>query len=124
MSEQGDSPPEREGELDVVLVNAPPADAKRIARALVEARLAACVNVIPGVTSIYRWEGAVHEDSECTLVIKTRRALVQELTARVRELHPYAVPEVVALPIAEGRGNAPYLAWVIAETRPPSPRGD
>ena len=97
----------------VVLVTAPDSDTGAdIARAVVADELAACVNVVPGVRSIYRWEGAVQEEEEVLLVMKTRRARLGELTARVEAVHPYDVPEVVALPI-EG-GSAPYLAWVAA----------
>ncbi len=82
----------------------------RIAHALVEARLAACVNVVPGLTSIYRWEGAVHEDAELLLVIKTRRALFDALARALAAAHPYEVPEIVALPVEAG--GAKYLAWL------------
>lgn len=103
--------------LRLVLVNVPPAAANDVARGLVERRLAACVNVVPGVTSFYRWEGKLTEDSECTLLVKTRAALMEELTRAVKELHPYTVPEVIALPIQSGEGNADYLQWVLDETR-------
>ncbi len=105
--------------VDVVLVNAPAADAARIARALVEQRLAACVNVVPGVTSFYRWEGAVHEDAESTLIIKTRRELVGELTEAVKALHPHTLPEVLALPASVMRSSRAYLEWVVGATRAP-----
>jgi len=85
-------------------------DAERIGRALVERRLAACVNVVPGLTSIYRWKGNVEAEAEQLLVIKTRRERVAELKEALVSLHPYEVPELVVLPI-EG-GHAPYLAWV------------
>jgi periplasmic divalent cation tolerance protein len=103
-------------DVDILLVNAPPDRARAIARALVERRLAACVNILPGVTSIYRWEGKIEEAAESMLFIKTRRELVAEVTAAVRALHPYAVPEIVAVPLASDRGNAAYLDWVYAET--------
>jgi periplasmic divalent cation tolerance protein len=105
-----------EAELRVVLCNAAPERAKAIARALVERRLAACVNLVPGVVSVYRWEGAVEEADETTLLIKTRAALVPALTAAIRELHDYELPEVVALPIVVGEGNDAYRAWVADET--------
>jgi periplasmic divalent cation tolerance protein len=105
------------GGLSVVLVNAPPGDAPRIARALVERKLAACVNVIPGVKSFYFWDGALQEDGESTLVIKTTAALVGDLTAAVKSLHPYTVPEVIALPL-EDAGNSEYLAWLRSSVRP------
>ncbi len=88
--------------------------ARRIARALVEERLAACVNLVPGVTSIYRWEGALQEDAEVLLVVKTRADRLGALAERLRVLHPYALPELVAW--APDGGSAPYLAWVCAET--------
>jgi periplasmic divalent cation tolerance protein len=110
--------------VDVVLVNAPASEARHIARALVDEELAACVNVLPGVTSIYRWDGKVHEDAEVTLVIKTRRSLVRDLTARVKALHSYSVPEVIALPVASDRGNADYLRWVVGETHSPATSTD
>lgn len=103
--------------LSLVLCNAPPEAALRLARELVERRLAACVNVVPGVTSVYRWEGSLHEDQESTLLVKTRAALVDALTSAIRELHPYEVPEVIAVPLEPGAGNPAYLAWVLDETR-------
>lgn len=94
-----------------VLVTAPDADtAARIARTLVEERLAACGNLVPGVRSIYRWEGAVHDEAEVLLVLKTTTGAVDRLRARVVELHPYSVPEVLALPVSAG--HEPYLAWL------------
>jgi periplasmic divalent cation tolerance protein len=100
----------------LVLINAPEEQAEEIARALVEEKLAACVNVVPRVTSIYRWEGKIERAVESTLLVKTRRALVEVLTAAVKARHPYTVPEVVAVPIDGTLGNAAYLAWVLAET--------
>jgi len=106
------------GDLDLVLVNASALDARRIALALVDQRLAACVNIVPQVESIYRWEGKIEQATETTLLIKTRRDLVPAVTAAVRAIHPYEVPEIIALPIASDRGNADYLAWVRSETAP------
>jgi periplasmic divalent cation tolerance protein len=85
-------------------------DAERIARALVERRLAACVNVVPGVVSVYRWKGAVERDEERLLVIKTRAERLEDLRRALVELHPYEVPELLALPVEAGHG--PYLAWL------------
>ena len=100
----------------VVLVTTPsPERAAEIARALVEERLAACGNVVPGLRSIYRWEGEVHDDAEALLVLKTTRGRLEALRERVLALHPYEVPEVIALPIEAG--NARYLEWIAAETR-------
>lgn len=106
--------------LVLVLVNAPPGEADRIARSIVEARLAACVNVIPSVRSFYVWEGRLTEDTEATLLIKTRASLVEALTAEVRAIHPYSVPEVIEVPLGPG-GNPAYLAWVRKETAEPAP---
>ena len=85
--------------------------AAEIARVLVEERLAACVNIIPAVRSIYLWDGKVCDDSEVLGIIKTTRERFDELGARYVELHPYDVPELIALPIVAG--NAPYLDWLI-----------
>lgn len=109
-----------EAPLSLVLVNAPPGDADRIARSIVEARLAACVNVIPAVRSFYVWEGRMTEDAEATLLIKTRTSLVDALTSEVRAIHPYSVPEVIAVPLSD-QGNPAYLAWVRKETSDPAP---
>jgi len=96
----------------VVLVTAPDADtAARIARTLVEEKLAACGNVLPGVRSIYRWQGNVEEAQETLLVLKTAQARFKEIVDRVRALHPYEVPEVVAVPIEAGFDG--YLDWVV-----------
>ncbi len=103
-------------DVQVVLITAPDADcADALARRLVEERLAACVNVVPKVRSIYRWEGAVQADEEHLLLAKTHAARTEALAARVKELHPYELPEVLALP-AEG-GSAAYLDWVRTESR-------
>ena len=100
----------------VVLISTPGAEAGRqLARALVEERLAACGSVVPAVTSVYRWQGAVEEEEEALLVLKTAADRVEALTRRTRELHPYEVPEILALPVSGG--NPGYLEWVIEETR-------
>ncbi|KLJ02413.1 divalent-cation tolerance protein CutA [Luteimonas sp. FCS-9] len=90
------------------------ASAQRLAQALVEDRLAACVNIVPGVRSVYRWDGRVHAEAETLLVIKTTDACLAALTARLPTLHPYDVPELVALPVAGGLAD--YLHWIDAET--------
>jgi periplasmic divalent cation tolerance protein len=90
-------------------------EALRIGRALVEERLAACANVIEPATSIYWWDGKVQSETEVILVMKSRADLVERLTARVKALHSYAVPCVVALPIEAG--NPDYLRWIASETR-------
>jgi periplasmic divalent cation tolerance protein len=100
----------------VVLVTAPSSDvAASIARALVEEGLCACGNVVPGIRSIYRWEGKVQDDAEAMLVLKTERRLVPELKLRLGELHPYQVPELLVLPVEDGLPA--YLAWVAASVR-------
>jgi len=99
----------------VVLVTCPRQTVgEKLARALVQERLAACVNVIPGVTSIYRWEGRICRDAEVLLVIKTRRLRLAALIRRVKALHPYSVPEIIALPLVGG--SASYLSWVCDST--------
>ncbi len=95
----------------VVLVTVPNAEtAEKLAEALVGERLAACVNLLPEMRSIYRWKGAVERDREQLCLIKTTRVVFERLRARVVELHPYEVPEVIALPVE--RGHAPYLDWL------------
>lgn len=100
-------------DLLVVLVTTPsPEKAAEIARTLVEERLAACGNVLPALRSIYRWEGRVQDDAEALLLLKTTRGRFEALRDRVIQLHPYQVPEVVAVPAAAG--SQPYLDWVAA----------
>jgi periplasmic divalent cation tolerance protein len=82
----------------------------RIARALVEKKLAACVNVMPAVRSVYRWKGAIEEQEEALLVIKSNRGLFNQLRAEIEKLHSYEVPEVIAVPIVEG--SEEYLEWL------------
>lgn len=96
----------------VVLISTAPnlEVAHKVARTLVEERLAACVNLVPGVRSIYRWEGKVQDDAELLLVIKTTPARQEQAIARLREVHPYTCPEAIALPIQGG--NPAYLAWL------------
>ena len=102
----------------VVLVTCPGRDvAERIAKALLEARLAACVNITSELKSFFWWEGKVEEASEVLMFIKTRAELLDELIDKVKELHPYEVPEVIALPVTAGSSN--YLAWVKEETKQP-----
>jgi periplasmic divalent cation tolerance protein len=95
----------------VVLSTAPDEDAAaNLAAALIEARLAACVNIVPGVRSLYWWGGAVQDDAEVLMICKTDAELVDTLAATITEKHPYDCPEVVALPVAGGSGD--YLSWV------------
>lgn len=99
----------------VVLITAPSSEeAVKIAKALVEERLAACANIIRDIRSVFRWEGKIEDDSEVLIVIKTREALFEDLEKRVRELHSYSVPEVIALPIV--KGSEAYLNWLGEET--------
>lgn len=84
--------------------------ADRISEALVTARLAACVNRLGGLRSRFRWEGAVQDEDELLLVIKTRAAAFEALRQAIAAVHPYSVPEIIALPIVAG--HAPYLAWI------------
>lgn len=102
--------------MRVVLCTCPSEAAKELAHALVEERLVACVNIVPGVTSIYRWEGKVCEDGETLLIMKTQASLIEALTSRILALHPYDVPEVIALPLADGEGNPAYLRWLMEQT--------
>jgi periplasmic divalent cation tolerance protein len=80
-------------------------------------KLVACVNILPGLRSIYMWEGKVCDEEEVLCVLKTRRELFSALRDRVTALHPYQVPEIIALPLVDG--SAPYLAWLRDETRAP-----
>jgi len=89
-------------------------DAERLAFDLVERSLAACVQVGPGISSVYRWQGAVEKSAERLLVIKSRRELFGAIEAAIKALHPYEVPEIVALDVSAG--HAPYLDWLVATT--------
>jgi periplasmic divalent cation tolerance protein len=101
----------------VVLSTFPDADqAAQIARVLVDEQLAACANLIAGVRSIYRWQGAVQDDGEALAIIKTTVERYPALAARLAELHPYEVPEIIALPLADG--HPPYLAWLAGQVAP------
>jgi periplasmic divalent cation tolerance protein len=104
----------------MVLSTAPDAaTGEHLASVLVEERLAACVNVVPGLASIYRWKGRVERSSEALCILKTRRPLLTRLTKRLADLHPYEVPELLVLPVIAGARS--YLAWLREETRS-SPR--
>lgn len=105
-----------ENDVRVVVVTVPDAESgKRLARRLVEDRLAACGNVIPGLTSLYRWSDSIQEEPEALVLFKTTEGILPKLARRVLELHPYEVPEILALPVTWGHG--PYLRWVGAEVR-------
>ncbi|MDI6710882.1 MAG: divalent-cation tolerance protein CutA [Thermoanaerobacterales bacterium] len=91
-------------------------EARRIARGLVERRLAACANVIPRIRSFYRWDGRLCEDDEAVVIAKTTDALAERLVAAVKELHSYEVPAVLVLDVE--RGYPPFLEWLAGEVRP------
>ena len=102
----------------IVLTNCPDAEvADRIARTLIEQKLAACVNRLPAVDSVYRWQGAIERTVEVPLLIKSTRERLPEIQEAIRALHPYEVPEIVAIPVVAGLPA--YLRWVVDETQPP-----
>ena len=101
--------------VHIVLCTVPTEEhARQIARALVEERLAACVNVVPVLSSIYRWEDSICDDAELLLLIKTRSEVFPRLVSRLRSLHPYQVPEIVAVAAADVSPD--YLAWLLGAT--------
>jgi periplasmic divalent cation tolerance protein len=91
-------------------------EAKKIAEAVVADRLAACANIIPGMQSIYHWEGKIEQAEETVIILKTRQALFQAVERRVKELHSYSTPCIVALPVEAAEPE--YLNWLMAETKP------
>ena len=93
-------------------------DAKRVGEVLVTSRLAACVNIFPGMISIFEWKGKREEASEAAMIIKTRRALVEGVLAEVKRLHPYEMPALLVLP-TEG-GSSEYCRWIVAQTQDPA----
>ncbi|MBR9989294.1 MAG: divalent-cation tolerance protein CutA [Gemmatimonadetes bacterium] len=96
----------------MAIVTAPSHDvAERLVTTIVDERLAACGNILPGVTSIYRWEGTVQRDTEVLILFKTTRAALSRLMTRVEDIHPYDVPEVLAVPVTAGL--AAYAGWVV-----------
>ena len=102
----------------LVFTNVPNRDvAARIAETLVEKRLAACVNVLAGCTSTYRWQGEIERAEEIPVLIKTRAARFPEVEATIRHLHPYELPEIIAVPVTQGLPE--YLQWVAEETAIP-----
>jgi len=100
--------------LFVYVTAADPGEAERIGRAVVEERLAACANILPGMRSIYRWEGAVKEAAETVLILKTTRDRLPALTRRIKSLHSYDVPCVAAFEVEPG--NTAYFDWIAAST--------
>lgn len=89
-------------------------EASKIGQALVEEKLVACVNILPRIRSIYWWKGAICDEEECLLIMKTRSSLFPQLKDRIRELHSYEVPEIIAFPVAQGLPE--YLDWVVEST--------
>jgi len=102
-------------DVRVVLCTCPSDDASRIARTVLEERLVACVNVVSGVKSLYWWQGDVKQDTESLLVFKTPSDCYASLEQRLQELHPYDVPEVLSLAVAEGAET--YMSWVADNAR-------
>lgn len=102
-------------EMLLIMTNAPDRDvALRMARELVERKLAACVNVLGGCTSIYAWKGAIEQADEVPVLVKARAACYPEVEAVMRSMHPYEVPEIVAIPVTAALPD--YLDWVVSET--------
>lgn len=100
----------------LVLTTLPTADkAAEVAKALVEERLAACANLLPAVRSIYRWQGKLQDENEVLVLLKTRAEHLERLKLRILELHPYELPEVLAVPVEAG--YQPYLDWLAGETK-------
>lgn len=107
---------DRSGELALVVTTLPDSDAaERLVRSLLDERLVACGNFFPGVRSLYRWEGKVADETEVLVLLKAHTAAIEQLFTRVAELHPYAVPELVELPVS-GVSQA-YCRWVMESTR-------
>jgi periplasmic divalent cation tolerance protein len=104
----------------IILSTVPESEAARIAETLVSERLVACVNSVP-VQSCYRWKGEICREKEVLLVMKTRESLFARVMGRLMEIHPYEVPEILAVPLWGGYGG--YLEWVLAETTPGEPVG-
>lgn len=101
-----------------VFVTAPDsATAEKIADAVVTERLAACASIVPGLLSVYSWQGRVNRDPEVLLIIKTRADLFDKLESRIKALHPYEIPEIIGFDVS--RGHAPYLAWIGDSTAEP-----
>lgn len=106
----------RANEACLVLMTAPDARvAESVVRALVEERLAACGNIVPSITSIYRWEGAIETTNEVLVILKTTGALADEVVQRIEQLHPYDVPEAIVVDILAGSNE--YLRWINESTR-------
>ncbi|MEP1139158.1 MAG: divalent-cation tolerance protein CutA [Balneola sp.] len=92
-------------------------EAKQIGRKIIEQNLAACVNIIPVMTSLYRWKGKIQNDEETILLVKTHTSKIQNLTQFVKKVHPYDCPCVISLTLAEDEGNEEYLNWLLSESK-------
>lgn len=104
-----------QAEYAVVFVTAPSLEvARRVGYEVVEKKLAACANLVPGIESIFHWEGKMQQEQEVFILLKTRAGLIDDLVAVIRDLHPYSTPEIIALPILSGSRD--YLEWIGAET--------
>ncbi len=102
------------GKIVVFVTTSSYEEAEKIARLLLEKRKAACINIIPKVSSAYWWQGNIEKSEESLLIIKTREGLLPDLLSLVKQAHSYTVPEIIALPVTDG--NPDYLSWVDAET--------
>ena len=98
--------------MKMVIVTAPMDKGVEIGRKIVEEKLAACVNLIPKVRSIYAWQGQIEDEEEVMMLCKTANAVVERLSWRIKALHPYDVPEIIAVEIDENEGNPDYFKWV------------
>ena len=99
----------------VFVTTSSPAEARKIGRALVEEKLVACANIIPQIRSIYRWQNKVFDEPEAFMVLKTRSAQIHKIVKKVRSMHSYTVPEIIALPVVAG--SKEYLGWIDQVTR-------
>lgn len=100
----------------LVMTNVPDeATAQAVARLVVERQLAACVNILPAVRSVYRWQGKVEEATEVTMLIKSTQWRYAELESTIRKAHPYSVPEIIAMPVTAGLPD--YVNWIVSETK-------
>jgi periplasmic divalent cation tolerance protein len=109
---------EKKTEIVVLITTATEEEAVRIGHTLVEAKLAACANVIPRIRSIYRWEGKIADEQESLIVLKSRGELFEALERAVKKLHSYSIPEIIAIPLS--MGSSQYINWIHAETGLPT----